>query len=311
MSITKKLFAFGVLGAITLGSSVALADGIVIAPSKVATASRASLVKDITAAKRDHAAVRAKVRDVQGVKKDVYSKRQNPIPYAGTELKSLGKDALVPMLESLAFDASQRELASNEKEALAIGMLAAIGEIRDARSTPVVTAIFQSQGSSTPIAIAAATALGKRCDATELQVLEAASAEGNALRIAAIAGLGECRRKEGVVALASILSSSADKDVQTKVVRSLGVVGSSWAWVARGKSEEQKGIEVRTTASDALLDFFVKNADLRAETRRAFLKCEAPNAVAQIQKAKSGADASTKAALEGIEARLAKRAARK
>lgn len=311
MSIKKQLVAIGVASATFLAGTAAFADGIVIAPSKIATAPRASLSKDIVAAKRDHAAVRAKVRDVQGVKKEVYGKRQNPVPFATGELKALGKDALVPMLESLAFDASQPGLDAKEKEALAIGMLAAVGEIRDARSTAVVSAIFEAQDGSTPIAIAAATALGKRCDSAELTVLEARAADGQKLRLAAIEGLGECRRKEGARALASILSSTSDEPTQKAAVRSLGVVGSSWAWVARGKTEEQKGIEVRTTASDALLSFFVKTPALRTETRRAFLKCEAPNALEQIQKAKRGADASTQKALEEIEARLAKRAARK
>jgi hypothetical protein len=311
MSITKRILAAGAASAALLLSTAAFADGIVIATSKVAPAARTSLSKDIAAAKRDHATVRAKVRDVQGVKKEVYGKRQNPIPYAAGELRALGKDALVPMLESLAFDASQPGLDAREKEALAVGMLSAVGDIRDARSTSVVSAIFEAETGSTPIAIAAATALGKRCDATELKLLETHSAEGDKLRLAAIEGLGECRRKDGAKKLASILASADDQATQAATVRSLGVVGSSWAWVALGKDQEQKGIEVRTMASDALLSFFVKNTSLRTETRRAFLKCEAPNALEQIQSAKRGADASTVKALEEIEARLAKRAARK
>ncbi len=261
-------------------------------------------------AKRDLAAVRAKVRDVQSVKPEVYKQQRNPIPEASRELKALGRDALVPMLEALAFDASQPGLSADEKEALVIGMISAVGEIRDARSTPVLAAILDAQPGSTPAALAAARALGKACGSSERQIL-ISKVDGEKLRAAAVQGLGECRTLDSAKAIAKVAKSSADGETRKSAVRALGVVGSSWAWAAEGKADDDEALEVRTLASNTLIDIFVADVNLRTDSKRAVLKCEAPNALERVRAAKARADATTAKALESLERLIAQSAARK
>lgn len=310
MSSIKRFLSLGVASILFLAASGARADGLVVAPSKISPAARSSLAKDIGTAKRDLATVRAKVRDVQSVKPEVYKKRRNPIPEASVELKSLGKDALVPMLEALAFDASQPGLDAREREALVVGMLSAVGDIRDARSTPVLTAILDGETSSSPAAIAAATALGKACGPAEIKVLVAKSADGEPVRSAALEGLGECRTRESGKALVSGSRSAADVATLRAAARALGTIGSSWAWAAMGKADDAEAIEVRTMASDRLIEVFVKNEAVRSEARRSIQMCDAPNALERIQTAKKGADEATAKALSGLE-RLLKRQAKR
>ncbi len=311
MSSIKHYVSFGLASFLFLAASSARADGLLVAPSKLAPAARTSLGKDIAGAKRDLAGVRAKVRDVQSVKPEVYKKRRNPIPEASLELKSLGKDALVPMLEALAFDASQPGLDAREREALVVGMLSAVGDIRDARSTPVLSAILDGETSATPAALAASIALGKACGPNEIKVLKAKSAEGSSVRAAAVQGLGECRTRESANALVSASKSASDTATQRAAVRGLGTLGSSWAWAAMGKADDQEAIDVRTLASDRLIEVFVKTAELRTDASRAILKCDAPNALERVRSAKKGADAETVKALEGVERLLKKQATRR
>jgi hypothetical protein len=215
------------------------------------------------------------------------------------------------MLESLAFDASQPGLSLDEKEALIVGMLSAVGDLRDGRSTPVLAAILDAQPSSTPAAMAAARALGKACGSSERQILVSKSAEGEKVRAAALEGLGECRSLDSAKAIAKVAKSATDSDTKRSAVRALGVVGSSWAWAAAGKADDDEAIEVRTLASNTLIDVFVADANLRTESKRAVLKCEAPNALERVRSAKARADATTAKALESLERLIAKNAARK
>ena len=311
MSSIKHLVSFGLASFVVLVASGARADGLLVAPSKLAPEARTALSKDIAAAKRDLATVRAKVRDVQSVKPEVYKKQRNPVPEAARELRSLGRDALVPMLEALAFDASQPGLDAREREALVVGMISAVGVIRDSRSTPVLSAILDGEASLTPAAPAASVALGKTCGPAELKVLTTKSAEGSAVRAAAIEGLGECRTRESVNTLVTASRSTKDAGTLRAAVRALGTLGSSWAWAAMGKADDREAQAIRTTASDRLIEVYVKSADLRTEARRSILKCDAPNALERVRSAKTGADADTVKALETLETLLKKQAARR
>lgn len=302
--------------ALSLGLSLfavpshAFADGLAVKPAALKASVKTSLETDIAAAKVSKKAVRDLVRNVQGVRPEVYKQAQNPVPEASRELSRLGNDALMPMLESLAFDASQRELAANEREALTVGMLFAVGKIRDAKASPVLRAVFESQTSSTAIATEAAVALGKLCGDAEREALKAQLGEGKPLRQAAVAGLAECRNADAVTLLAPIAKDTSSA-IRIQAVKSLGTVGSSWAWRTHGEDKQAEALAVRNAAATALLEAFIANADTRTEAKRAMLRTESTTLFAKVQSAKAAAtDADVASALASLEKSLEKQAKR-
>ncbi len=207
----------GVLVAVCTISGAARADGLATAPGRIAPANRQSLSQEIASFKTAQPGLRAKVRDVQSVKPEVYGKFQNPKPEASRELRALGKDALVPMLEALAFDASQTGLATNEREALKLGMISAVGYLKDGRSVPVLAAILDDQTESSEAAFAAANALGRVCNSAASKLLDEKAQAGSNVRLAAISGLGECRKVESAKTLDAVVDTVFDLVVVTVV----------------------------------------------------------------------------------------------
>ncbi len=311
----KLLLSMGLLsGALLLGARDAHAGGLAAEPEAVEAAARTSLRKEIAAFKASRSDIVKKVRDVQGVKPEVYSKFQNPVPVAGRELQALGKDALLPMLDALAFDASQTNLSAREREALTLGMLAAVGEIRDARSLPVLRGVLSSRTKSDNLAYGAAGAMGKTCGAAEVKLLTELSAPGKPLQRAALFGLGECRTVESAKALVSALSGASELATQREIVVALGNIGSSWVWTALAKGDQEvikRGLEVRTLATDPLLEVFVKNAALRTDASKALQKCDHPAVGSKIRAARDRAqkagDETLVKELTRLDSRLAKR----
>jgi hypothetical protein len=294
------LAALGLLASVAIAgfASDARADGLATKPAALESSARQSLSAEIAKVKAEKKDVRDRVRDVKGVKPEHYRKNRNPIPEASRELAALGKDALFPMLEALAFDAPQRGLTDKESEALTMGMLSAVGDLRDARSAPVLRAALEGQSSSTR----AATSLGKLCRKADRDYLKGAL-ESGPRRKAAAYGLGECRNQESIETLVSAVHDD-DQAVRLEVVKALGTAGSSWAWAARirgGKATEAEALSARNTAAEALLEAFVAHEDVRAEAKRSLLKTESPTLLSAIQGLKSGADAKLAADLAELE----------
>jgi hypothetical protein len=310
MKTAIRAFTLGLLLSTAAFAGEARADGLAAKTSALSPAARSSLQAEIESAKTSFSTVRAKVRDVQSVKPEVYKQRRNPVPEAGRELQGLGKDALIPMLEALAFDASQPGLTQVEAEALTVGMLSAVGKLRDSRSAPVLRAVFEAQTSSTPIAFAAADALGKLCGTTERALLTDQLKDGNSLRLAAVAGLGECRHKAVVSTLAP-LTTSGESPLRIEAVKALGSLGSSWAWATLGKERAAEALAIRNAAAAAVVDAFVRNEDVRTAAKRALTQIESPQALDLVRTAKANAtDAGTIKALAGLEKNLEKLAKR-
>lgn len=310
MKTAIRAITLGLLISTAAFANEARADGLAAKTSALSAAARSSLQAEIETAKTTLGAVRAKVRDVQSVKPEVYKQRRNPVPEAGRELQGLGKDALIPMLEALAFDPSQPGLTPVESEALTVGMLSAVGKLRDSRSAPVLRAVFEAQTTANPVAFAAADALGKLCGTQERSLLADQLSDGNPLRLAAVAGLGECRHKAVVSTLAP-LTTSSESPLRIEAVKALGSLGSSWAWATLGKEREAEALAIRNSAASAVIDAFVLNEDVRTAAKRALSQIESPQALEKVRAAKAKAtDAATVTALAGLEKSLEKLAKR-
>lgn len=282
-----------------------LADGISIAPSALPNDARAKLENDIAAAKAAQPKVFAAVKNVKGHRPERYGKYRNPYPTATRELRGLGPAALLPMLDALAFQAPDRgKLTDAEWDALAIGMLEAVGVIKDARASAVVGAIFEASALRPGVRLAAARAAGRLGGDAELALLTGHAKSGDPLELAAIHGLGEMMRLEAAKHVAQILGTTKDTKMAEAAATALGTLGSSWAWKSLGPKAQATGLEVRKVCASALAPRAVRgNAAQRAAASDALLMVEHPDTLDLIRAQRSikGTDAR---AVDGLVARV-------
>lgn len=297
MNIRTSLLVCAVTLSLGIATS-ARADGLATSPSAMPEEARATLAKEIASFKAVHPEAFTAVRDVKGYHKETYQKFRNPRPHVAAELRALGPNALLPMLDELVFHAPAQGADSNDDmAALTVGLVEAVGSLRDARSGPALKAIFES--SKGLVAVSGARGLGKLCGDAELATLRG-HLDG-ASRGAAIQGLGECMRIEAANELATQLASAKSDDDATAIARALGSIGSSWAWAALGASQEKAGLAVREVAARALVPaFVVRSGETRARIGKSIAMLDHPVVPELLAKARQGADAETQAELDVI-----------
>ncbi|MBK7580107.1 MAG: hypothetical protein IPI67_07855 [Myxococcales bacterium] len=294
MRTLRKLLASAILGSVLLIAPAALADGIGIGSSALPNDARAKLENDIAAAKASQPKAFLAVKNVKGHRPEHYSKNRNPYPTVSRELRGLGAPALLPMLEALAFKAPERgSLTDVEWDALALGMLEAVGVLKDTRASAVVDAIFEAQGLRDGVRLAAARAAGRLGGEAELKLLTSHAKSGDPLELAAIHGLGEMMRLESAKHLAQILSTTKDDAVATAAATALGTLGSSWAWRSLGPKAAPTGREVRRLCSAALIPRYARSkGSLRIAASEALLMVDHPETLDLLrsERSMSGAD---------------------
>ncbi|MCC6525489.1 MAG: hypothetical protein IT373_22755 [Polyangiaceae bacterium] len=287
-------------------SGPARADGLVAAPGDLAPAVRAELAREIAAARLREPAAFAAVAAVSGYRPERYRSFRHPAPTVTAELVALGRAALWPMLEELVFAARPRGSATDaEWEALAVGMLQAVGRLRDPRAAPAVRAAFLASRPESRVAHFAARALGDACDGDEASRSLLAEALGGARLRAAIAGLGQCRGLPSARLLAAALEKAVDPGDAILLAAALGAQGSSWAWRALGVERQAEGEAVRAHLSAPLGAAYFRFA---GETRRALARAirmvEHPALAAALRARRAAADAATVAEVERLIAHL-------
>lgn len=234
--------------------------GLFVTPDVLGAPIRASLGAEIDAARRAHPEAFAAVAELQGAAREADRKKRGRLAPMSLYFKALGPDALMPMLERLAFAAPTREMGLPDSawEALGVGMLDAVGALRDARARPVLSAVLRhartagTAGTGATLR-AAAGALGRVCDAGAAGEL-IAMAEGQG-GLPVLEALGHCRRPEVAAALARAadpvgsIDGKADHKRVWLVARALADLGN-----VRGDADEA----VRKSAASTLLRIFVR-----------------------------------------------------
>lgn len=314
MRTIKNALRMAALGAalFLVPALASASDGIAAHASQIAEPARASLLTAVNAHRAAHPEDFEAVRDVKGHRPEVYNQFRKPVPEVSRELRRLGPSALLPMLNALAFEAPARgDLTDREWDALTVGLLDAVGVLRDPRSGPVLRAVFEGSSKSAPVARAAAQAMGRLCGDAELALLQKRAGAGDSLRLAAIAGLAECRRVESAKQLASLFAANPDAASAEAITAALGSVGSSWAWRAMGPASEATGRAVREIAAKALVSAFARSkGDIREPIRKALLMTEHAGTSELITQARVSADAETAAALDALLVRVQRAAPR-
>jgi len=306
-----RLLGAALAAATLLLSSLASANGLAAKATDIPQAERVKLLAEIAALKQSNPTAFKEVHDVKGHLPEGYLKQRNPVPLVGRELRRLGKSALLPMLEALAIkEPPRRGAAAHEWEALKVGMLEAVGVLRDVRSAAVLHAIFKGKQSH-PVEQTAGEAMGKLCDASSLELLRVSLSAGQK-RTSAIHGLGQCRRLAAAKLLTAELATVGSPGEARLIARSLGKLGSSWAWQAKGPQWAAEGAKVRKLLAVALVRSYLRfgDRDTRDAHRVGLTMVKHIDTRAIVNNEASSADASTLSALKVIAKRIEKRATR-
>lgn len=302
-----------ILSTLTLALGLGLtaearADGVALAPSALDAKSRQSLADAIADAKTKRPAAFARVGSLRLKMAELDEKKRGRLASVSPILKAMGPDALMPMLEELAFEATPRgKLTDSAWLAWRVALLEAVGALRDPRSAPVADAILAGSPTDGLVMRAAAQALAKlntvEAGNRLIALLQSADVD---TRDAIVAGMGHCRRTVVAERLATELSQASGDEV-TLLSRALGDVGNAWAWRTPFVQATGEEALVRGVAADALIEAFTQHHAtplLRQQLTQAILVVDHADTPALIAQARAGADAALDAALDELQARF-------
>ena len=230
--------------------------------------------------------------------------RRGNLPLVTPVLKRLGKDALLPMLDAIAFTAPTRTgLSETAERGWRLGLIEATGMLRDPRALPVLQAILTSADNDVETQWIAAQAIARLGSDAALEVLLPLTV--GAKHDAVLAGLGVSRRLIAAQTIAKALDGSLTPVQAKALVRSLSDVGNAWAWEL-GSAHPSEQAQVRETAARALVQAFVAyDGEVRASAAAALLVVDYGGTPALITQATVLANAETAAALQSFALRFA------
>lgn len=314
---TVALLSALLLATTTFDASAA-GPGLAVDASELPTKVRASLKTDIDKARIETPELFRQVQDIANRAGEVDAGSRRPGVPLTMHFKLLGPRALMPMLELLAFDGrAPSDLTPTARAALRVGLVEAVGIIRDARAVPVLARIALRER-DIDMTRASADALGRigTNDAYDALLAALASADsaasagnGSTERVhALLAGLGSSRRVDAATLLARRLdreSSHPDAATAKAIAKALGTAGNAWAW----KTLTNRGDEatVREIAARALVKAYVAYpGEARIAATNALLVVDDPHTTALVAEARLAASVDEAGALDALSARLQK-----
>ena len=294
------------LCAALLAPTMASAEPLVRA-SSIPAAPRAALLSDISHAKQAHPASFEKVK---AVRLDVITrdkqKRGGLAPITPL-YRALGRDALLPMLAELMDEPHATDMPTSATLAMRLGLLQAIGELRDARAVPVLEAVLDAPTGDARIARTAAAALGNIGSDAAVDALLSRTERAGATRLAVLAGLGSCRRAKAAGALAALLGGSLDDETADVVAGALGDLGNAWAWqTSKVAASGERDVVAGLAASALVRAFVTRDGRVRARAEKSLMLIGADAALVELRAARDGADTATRAAIDALLVRLEK-----
>lgn len=293
-----------------LAEGDALASGVGLDGAALPATARTELTKEIARANAEVPELVRQVRDVAARARDLdQASRLQGAPLT-MHFKVLGPRAFGPMIELLAFDAhGAKDISGTPATALRLGLIEALGIIRDARAIPVFAHLLDARASDFDTQRAAAEGLARIGTDDALSVLTRAfaSARGTERERAILLGLHDARREAAAKLLAAKLDAPDTDEATAKIAaKSLGGVGNAWAWktVNQARSEESA---TRALAARALVKAYVRfTGEARDQAAKSLLVVDDPSTASLVAEAKKTAKADALAALTALEQRLAK-----
>jgi HEAT repeat protein len=310
--MTRSLAPLALALALGLISGDAHADGALVALDRIPAAQRSTLVSTIQQSRLRDPGAFATVAKLRSQLPTLDAHKRGRLAPLTPALHGLGPAGLMAMLERLAVVAEPHDgLTPTAWMAWRLGLLEAVGALRDPRSEPVLQAIVASDLREPEVARAAAAALGKLGSDSAAKTLIArtnkvGAGPPGAKQLGVLAGMGHCRRTVVAERLATVIRGSSDPQTIALVSRSLGDVGSAWAWQTPVVKQSGEESTTRRTAAAALVDAFVRHGDNRRLAKlitQAILVVDLDATPDLIAEARASAPSSLHGALD----RLAKR----
>ena len=311
MNIARKSFVAIALSLALLGMSTnASAAGAGLDPSDLPASTRSELKTEIEKARATTPELFKAVADIAGQARDLDANaRKRGIPLT-MHFKPLGHRALFPLLEALVFDShAEKDLPPSAASALRLGLIEAIGSIRDPRAIPVLARMLEL-GRDEQTIRASAQGLARIGTDESLKILmaEATKAKtsdaGNDRERAILSGMHDARREAAAHFLVRRLQQNPDVDTARVVVRSLGGIGNAWAW--KTFSDQSEASATRSIAASAIVDAYVRfRGEVREQAAKSLLVVDDASTPTLIAKAKKDASRDVTAALEELERRFA------
>ncbi|MFU8806112.1 MAG: HEAT repeat domain-containing protein [Bradymonadaceae bacterium] len=233
-------------------------------------------------------------------------RRRGRLAHVSPLYRSLGPDALLPMLYTIAAETPlETGLMPRAWVAYRGGMLEAVGNLRDPRSAPVLWAVLDGPTSHPVILRAAAEAIARLGDDENVSRLITFTGRAEDHQHVFVASLGTARRVPSALFLAGLARDSTEAEVRQAAVRALGDVANDWAWQTTEIAGSGEGEEVRAIAFAALLEIYLETRGLlREEAAKSLLLVNSPGALDSVEKARTRADKGQRTALDDLARRL-------
>jgi alkylhydroperoxidase/carboxymuconolactone decarboxylase family protein YurZ len=278
-----------------LGLAAALVVGLLAAPAAadpllgaeaLTPVSSRLLAEQLRLDRRVHPAAWQRVADLQGIRPEVYLATRLRRPSVSRELREMGAEALLPLLDLLVGGGLDRAMSDDERAALTLGALEAVAAQRDPRAAGALRAAFNRVHDPAQLRAAArgVAALGTPDD---LAFLVARLATPGPHALAALEGLGALRARASLDLAATVLRAAHDPATITAAARALGEIGSSWAQRA-----ERGDASLPAAAAEALVPAYLRAPEgSRDALQVAILACGSPRAAELLRAALSSLDA--------------------
>lgn len=311
---TMMKLSLGLIAAFALATSAADASaaGLAVDSTELSATARSSLKADIEKARIEAPELFRQVHDIARRAGEIDAGARRPGSPLTMHFKVLGPRALMPMLEMLAFDGhAPSDLTPTAQAALRVGLVEAVGIVRDARALPVLARIALRER-DVDMTRASADALGRlgtdeafSALVTALQSAESGATPGGERVLALLAGVGSARRVDGVKLLTKRLDAHPDAATAKAIAKALGTAGNAWAWKTLASHKDEGA--VRDLAARALVKLYVAYpGEARTAASNALLVVDDVSTPALIADARRTASTDQAAALDELAARFAK-----
>jgi HEAT repeat protein len=281
------------------------ADGIAVKTVHLKARDRAALTAEINKQRKANPKAFQQLADAPKLAEEMDANHRGRTGSITMQLNGLGSAALFPMLEMLAISGPTRgKMTDGAWRTLKVGLIEAVGLIRDKRAKPVLNTILDRE-SDFELERAAAEALARIGDDASAKKLVKLALTPGPKQAPVLSGIGECRRTIAAKALAR-LATTPDDAVALVVIKSLGTIGNAWAWETPVIAQSGERDQVRSTAAKALIKAFVSHKDyVRHKAGSALLVVADPSTPQLIQAAKKGASPDLVADLDALAVRWA------
>ncbi len=304
-----KRFLLSLVVFLLLATTPANADapcGVVLCLSEL-SADEAQRVTDLVAAGRaEHAIAFEGLARVRATVPELDAAKRGRFALVGPSISGLGDGTVPAIIERLVLaDLGPETLTPSARTAWRIGLLDAIGKLRDPRGAAVLEAVCRSSHIEPEILTVATAALGRLETDSAAAVLVKLSRVPGERGKAILAGMGHCRRLLVVRRLVEALPEQTDAATHRDVARSLATAANAPVWRAGLARHPQEGIEIRFLAARVLFDEFVaRSDDERKALVTALLVVDHSGTSGLIEQERTGADPALSAALDHLARRL-------